>query len=188
MSRLLKDVKKQSQKLLEDFTVKKVPFVDVKEIAENLGIRILDKPFADNPSLSGMLIRKTDQAIMAINEAQSKQRQRFTIAHEIGHFIFDKGKDVWVDEGIGSAQISYRMSPGSRSLYEEEEVRANKFAAALLMPEDWIRSSFENRKDDTDWINEDSLVGTLAEDYKVSMQAMFIRLLELDLIEREHLF
>lgn len=182
MPRPPKDIKKLSHKLLKDL---KEPPVPVVEIAKKHDIKVVYKSFENEPSLSGILVRRQDETIMGINQFQSENRQRFTIAHELGHFFLDPEKDVWVDKGIGSGstQISYRRSSGFNQ-YQVQEVRANKFAAALLMPEEWVRSDFEKEQKNNDWKGEeDELARKLARRYEVSMQAMIIRLLELELLK-----
>jgi len=45
--------------------------------------------------VSGVLLRRDDLALVAVNAAHPELRQRFTIAHEIGHFMLHK--DVYID-------------------------------------------------------------------------------------------
>ncbi len=182
MGRPPQDVKRLARKLLDRFQITQPPVL-VADIARYLNIQVVYTHFSDNPRLSGMLMRQPDRIVMGINSAQGNNRQRFTIAHELGHFFLDPAKPVWIDNGVGSAQVSYRLDSGSPSMYELEEVRANKFAAALLMPEAWLRRDFEyeHEKDDV-WADEDALAKSLADRYRVSLQAMVIRLLELGLI------
>jgi Zn-dependent peptidase ImmA (M78 family) len=57
-----------------------------------------------------------------INNVDSPQRQRFTLAHEIGHAVLHSGESV----------IDYRVNFDAPK--ERKEVEANRFAADLLMP------------------------------------------------------
>ena len=185
MARPVQNVQRLTKSLIERFSILEPP-VPVDQIASQLGIRLVYMPFSDNPRLSGMLVREEDTVKMGINSAQGKQRQRFTIAHELGHFFLDPAKNVWIDQGIGSAQISYRMTGESSGVHTVAEVRANKFAAALLMPAEWLAHDFsEAQRQNTEWDDEDVVIRRLAARYQVSQQAMIIRLLELGLLEMD---
>ena len=158
--------------------------VDVEKIAEKLHIEILEKHFAENPELSGMLVRNGDEVFMAVNSAQSKSRQRFTVAHEIGHYLLDEAKPIWVDKNIRPVQVSFRKgSGGIPTSYPLSEVRANRFAAELLVPTDWVLQEFTALGGpDVDWSDDADSIQTLAERFGVSIQAMTIRLFELQLL------
>lgn len=109
------------------------------------------KPSEDAPS--GFLIR--------INRHEKKERQRFTLAHEIGHYVLHR--DL-IRSGI-TDDIMYRSSLSDR--YESE---ANKFAAELLMPQSLIRNRISGKSVD------DFLAEELAREFEVSVPAMKIRL------------
>lgn len=164
--------------------------IDVEKIArEKLNIEILETHFAENPDLSGMLVRNGDQVFMAINAAQSKPRQRFTIAHEIGHYLLDEAKPIWVDKSIRPVQVSFRKGfGGTPATYQLPEVRANRFAAELLMPTDWVAQEFAALDGpDIDWSDDDEPIRNLANRFGTSIQAMTIRLLELELLSQASL-
>jgi len=175
-------IKSQVRELIQDLD--HLP-VNVAKIAqEKLQIEILETSFAENPDLSGMLVRNGNQVFMAINAAQSPARQRFTIAHEIGHYLLDEAKPIWVDKSsIRSVQVSFRKGlGGTPESYQLPEVRANRFAAELLMPSDWVAREFAALdRSDADWSDDEGPIRTLAERFDVSIQAMTIRLFELKL-------
>jgi Zn-dependent peptidase ImmA (M78 family) len=143
------------------------PPVPVEKIAEMLGIEVRYSPNSDN--VSGALIRKGKELIIGVNSSQHPNRQRFTIAHEIGHFRLHKGFDLHVDEDFCINR------DGTDNLDERE---ANRFAAELLMPEQFIEVDAPRFP----FIN-DAVVSTLASKYKVSTQAMQIRLMNLGYLE-----
>lgn len=156
--------------------------VDVGAIASRLGIEIVKTPFPENPDLSGVLVREHRHTFMAINEAQSEPRQRFTIAHEIGHFLLDEAKAVWIDKGVHP--VSYRRTGdgGTPEAYKLEEVRANRFAAELLMPSQEVERRFaDHTGQGADWEGSKDLLD-IANEFEVSLQAMAIRLRELGLL------
>lgn len=104
--------------------------IDPVRIARTIGINVYSAKLS--PTLSGLVTRLTPRGgtDMYINSAQAPVRQRFTAAHELGHYFAVEaaadGKDrIFVhrrDELAGCGTDS-------------EEVFANQFAAELLMPE-----------------------------------------------------
>lgn len=122
------------------------------------------------------LICDADSVVIAVNSAQHENRQRFTIAHELGHFLLHRGTKLHFDEDF---RIDYRDATSSDAT-KREEIEANAFAAALLMPRrilmrDWLRLAPDD-KEISDAIR------TLAKRYRVSQKAM-----ELRLVNRIHL-
>ena len=88
MRRAQEKVQRQVSELIRKNGVTRPP-VPVESIAENLGIEIRFEAAEDD--LSGALIRKPKEVVIGVNSAHHPNRQRFTIAHEIGHFILHKG-------------------------------------------------------------------------------------------------
>lgn len=149
------------------------PPVNVEEIARVLGARIEYAELDDD--CSGVLVRKDDNAaVIGVNWSHHPNRQRFTIAHEIGHYCLHEG-GTYVDKGT---YARYRdEESGSGTIREERE--ANRFAAALLMPSEWVRTAFYAQPFDP---ADDDALTQLAETFKVSPQAMMIRLSGLRLL------
>jgi Zn-dependent peptidase ImmA (M78 family) len=65
---------------------------------------------------------------------------------------------------------------------DREEIEANAFAAALLMPAPWVRAAFENVVRGATVSSEDELAELLGARFNVSRQAMLIRLTNLGLV------
>jgi len=166
-------IEQKTQEILNRFEITSIP-VSVERIAAALDIQIKMAPSSD---FSGLLIRKSHTALIGINKEEPHTRQRFTIAHELGHYFLDKRKDAFVDN---KASIEYRdnKSHASRSA---KESRANMFAAALLMPRPHVKKDFKRMVSKSGVFLEDHL-SLLADKYLVSREAMQIRLKELGLI------
>lgn len=150
------------------------PAVDVESLAHGLGIDIQYEPF--DGELSGVLIRNQEQNtfVIGVNEIHPKVRQRFTIAHEIGHFLLHKGNELFVDESI---RLNYRRNNETYSSTAaiNEEMQANAFAAALLMPEQFICDYIEKHNGYLDY-NDSTEIEAMAAAFQVSTQALLIRL------------
>jgi len=147
------------------------PPVDVKSVAKQLRLKIT---YADlGPDVSGLLISKGDATAIAIQASDSPNRQRFTIAHEIGHFYlrhqFDPGEHVHVDHGHLITPRNSRSSTGE----DLKEIEANQFAACLLMPSKLLLASIKALRTTS---LRDSHVTLLASEFEVSEQSMTIRL------------
>ena len=148
--------------------------VNVEWLVKNLGIEI-KKDDLDEVSLSGFAVQKHGKKFIGVNSLESPVRQRFTIAHELGHLFLHKDDTVSYDQG---SVMLFRDSQASEG-NDTKEIEANKFAAELLMPADSLREDIAN-EGPFDLINKntstDAIVSKLAEKYGVSEQAMSIRL------------
>ena len=159
--------------LLETDTYRLPVPVDV--VANRLGLRVEAAPLGKN--VSGLLVLIDELGVIGYNSNHPQVRQRFTIAHEIGHFILHQGQDsLFIDEKYGAV---YHRNVESSGGEDFREIQANGFAAALLMPKDLV--SAELSKSGFDLGDESALV-ELARKFKVSSQAMAFRLANLDLI------
>ena len=168
-----KSLEDEARKLLQTSGVERPP-VPVESLARALGIDVRFSPAKED--VSGALIRDGDSVVIAINSAQHENRQRFTNAHEIGHFVLHKGTQVHFDEDF---RINFRNAVSSEAT-NVDEIEANRFAAALLMPEDFLRRDLLRLKPDGSTL--DNAIQPLAVRYKVSTRAMELRLVNLGFI------
>lgn len=147
--------------------------VPVEQVADHLGIKI---ELADlGEDCSAVLVRNGDRAVIGVNKNHYPNRRRFSIAHEIGHFILHEG-NTYVDKGY---RINFRdLESGSGT--KQEEMQANAFAAALLMPAKRVRDAFKQQPFE---LTSDDSLKMLAKTFKVSTQAMAYRLVNLQLIQ-----
>jgi Zn-dependent peptidase ImmA (M78 family) len=160
--------KAAARKILDRFGPK-IP-VDIDAIVKAHGIEVfLDNEMAT--SVSGILMIKEGQVGAMANMSHPEVRIRFTLAHELGHYLLHRRKqDVFVDEFA----VMYRSSsPGG---IDPLEVEANVFAAELLMPEGDVRAAL---KADPLIAESDDAIRKLARRYKVSPSAMKYRLRQL---------
>lgn len=151
-----------SQELLAAAGVEGPP-VNVARIAQLCGVRVVAKPLAD--ALSGAILELDDGPVIAVNEGQAVGRQRFTIAHELGHHLLRHHDRFHVDL---SAHAEAGEPPGYNWLHERQ---ANEFAAELLMPAAMVRREVAEAKSPR----------ALARRFRVSPMAMSYRLVNLEL-------
>ncbi|OIQ91020.1 hypothetical protein GALL_270990 [mine drainage metagenome] len=157
--------------------------IALNRIASHLGTEINQQTFED--VVSGVLLIRGNERHIMVNKTHHPNRQRFTIAHELGHLVLhhDSGDRLFIDthlrtyQRIGSANADVYRKPGS-STTPAEEMEANHFASALLMPRELLLSMTSGR----DFWDELE-VTALAAEFAVSEQAMTIRLRQLEVID-----
>ena len=143
----------------------------VDEIAESYGIEVRYEPAEDG--LSGALIRKgAQEVVIGVNSFHHPNRQRFTVAHEIAHYLLHKGMEMHVDQDF---RVNLRDQRSSEAV-SWEEIEANRFAAELLMPTEFITR--DTRRYET---FDENAKQRLATRYRVSAHAMGLRLANLGL-------
>lgn len=172
-----------AEKLLRDAGCHKVP-VPLEHIAERLGIEIIKKNLGDE--LSGVLIKKEGESVaIVVNSGQHETRQRFTIAHELGHYALRHPGEMFVDETLRQKAIVVKRDGRSSEGTDRHEVEANRFAAELLMPRQMVEEEISKRLSKSKPTSETllkKLVQELATRFNVSNQAMEIRLVNLGLL------
>lgn len=150
------------------------PGFDVKYLAERRGAIVVEEPSENN--FSGFLFRSPDSApVIGVNSHHPPTRKRFTIAHELGHLLLHSKSGVHVDEAV----VQMRDARASAGV-DEEEMEANRFAAELLMPRSFLEEDLVALG--TIFADDERAIASLAKRYKVSTQAMAIRLSVLNLI------
>jgi Zn-dependent peptidase ImmA (M78 family) len=138
--------------------------VDVANLARALRVQV-KAAFLDL-DISGMIERGPLGFTITYNHGDSSTRQRFTIAHELGHFMLHRHL---IGDGVDDDR-AYRSTTAGKyhntRIGPREETQANKFAANLLMPADLVKREFERTQD----------VAETAKLFGVSEHAMSIRL------------
>lgn len=145
------------------------PISSLRDTLEDVGVHV----FMDglDSKLAGLyaFVENFGYCVL-INRKHPRERRRWTIAHEYGHFLFDRDKP-----GIDYLQPMQRKP--------ESERFADSFAEAFLMP----KAGIERRFYDIVNRNKDFNVGDLcriADFYAVSLMAMTLRLEALKLIPK----
>jgi Zn-dependent peptidase ImmA (M78 family) len=148
----------------------KSPPAPVERIAKALGAQVRFAPFDDE--LSGMVHIKDGLPIIGVNALHHPNRQRFTIAHELGHLELHRDMitaAVHVDKAFPALMRDSNSATGM----EKIEIEANQFAAALLMPRGMIKEVLAGRQFD---IEDEGPLEELAKKFKVSKQALQYRI------------
>jgi Zn-dependent peptidase ImmA (M78 family) len=160
------EVEKRAEEIIVSFGIGEPP-VDLMDIVRKFGYTLRSVRFTSD-DLHGSVSVKNGVVFIDFRLDDPPNRQRFTIAHEIGHARLHLWKDGEYDEGVGyidSARILYRLREVDiGNMVEERE--ANQFAASLLMPSTMLCRFYGKTKSTLD----------LALRFNVSEEAMFYRL------------
>lgn len=169
MSRI---IERKAQQLLVESGIEYPP-VDVRALAEGLGIRVMEYKGWDE-ELSGMLAWIDDRPVAIVHNHHAPKRKRFTIAHEIAHYVLHAGRAACYDSSVEEApqRREFRRDVEATTGENRLEIEANQFAAALLMPRDSIIEDLRSGTSTAD----------LPRRYDVSDEAMSWRLINLNLV------
>lgn len=153
------------------------PPVPLERLAETCSAVIRYEPFEGE--LSGMVHRRPDgKAVIGVNSSHSANRQRFTIAHELGHLLLHGEEEVHIDE---KRPLGRRDEVSSQAV-DPREIEANQFAAELLMPASFVRVRVDALDPSTSM---EEAIDLLAREFDVSSQAMTHRLTNLKIISSD---
>ena len=140
--------------------------VPVEAIAEDLlGLEVCE---SKELAVSGMLVPR--ERLIWLNAAEGAPRRRFTLAHELGHWVCQHLEGKMAPVYCRAADVQPEPSAADRALERE----ANVFAAELLMPEASVRDEWPRT----------ATFGELALRFGVSSEAMSWRLYSFDLAPR----
>ena len=149
-----------ARKLLADVGVNNPPVLIrdiINHIKKEKDLSIYSWAFGEDTD--GIQITEGEKATIGYNQAQHPHRQRFTVAHEIGHLL------------LGHTGKNFILDLNSK---KPEEIEANQFAAELLMPLEMLKKDLQSKKNAKD----------IAKEYNVSEEAVWWRLYDCKLITK----
>ncbi len=147
------DIRLQAARLLERAGVSREP-VSLRDVVSALNLELVQRtcePFAPEAALEPV----GDSHAIVLGGGKDERRRRFTIAHEIGHFV------------LHPARLRPERGGGVNAAWQAQERDADQFAAELLMPETLLRQAVVEQGSDP---------SRLADRFDVSRQAMQTRL------------
>jgi transcriptional regulator with XRE-family HTH domain len=133
-------------------------------VERDFGVDVAVEPLGEGPA--GLLVQHADEiALIVLNRDDHPTRRRFTLAHELGHWLLGDSEPVIVENTFGDDT--------------DIERRANRFAVELLMPEGGVRNVMAKVGDPVSGVV-DGLVR-----FGVSREAFLNRLVDLRLVDRK---
>jgi Zn-dependent peptidase ImmA (M78 family) len=168
MRTLDRNIELKALEVLRHASALRVP-VPIQNVVDYLGLSLEAAELGDD--VSGVLVVSGRSGAIGFNASQAPVRQRFTIAHECGHFVLhaDQG-NLFIDAKV------YQRNRRSETGEDKREIQANQFAAALLMPKELLAEYIKDSHLD---VSDEEAIRSLAELFKVSTQAMSLRLANL---------
>lgn len=113
-----------AEKLLQGYGIAAPEEIDLEAIAFDHGARVKYRPLN---TCEARIVGHGEKAVITINQNSLPERQRFSLGHELGHWIQDKGM---VFMACGRSDIGpHRAGAGGA------ENLANLFASQILMPD-----------------------------------------------------
>lgn len=138
MSTLKKDaINSLAEKLIEVLNLE-IP-IPIEKVPSMLGGKLKECRESDMNNMEAMIQKSGKESfIIYISDSKPINRKRFSIAHELGHLFLHMGylirPELWEQEDEYKDSIYYRYG------YNKEELEANEFAGAFLMPEKKFRA------------------------------------------------
>ncbi len=160
-SRELNKIDLQERKIVDRFMQRKP--VPLGALATELGVEV--RLSALRPGESGSIEMEHGRFIIKINRHETRERQRFTLAHEIAHYLLHR--DQIQADGKISDTVLYRSGQPDRIEFE-----ANRLAADLIMPDDLIKADLSR----IGMSLTEEVIEYLAGEWQVSRAAMEIKL------------
>lgn len=154
-----------AESLIDELGIASARDIDIEAIAFDSGVDVLYEAL---DGCEATLVGFGSKAIATVSPSPSRGRERFSVAHEIGHWLLHRGKSFRcrADDIVQNYSADLRL-----------EKDADEFASHLLMPTSIFRPAIKaaNRPGLND-------LQDIAEQFEVSMQAVSIRLATLDTV------
>jgi hypothetical protein len=109
--------------LLKELGISEPNEINIEAVAQYCGATVVYEPLE---GCAARVIGQGDRAIITVDSQSQRPRQRFSAAHELGHWAWDRGK-------IGFACTEKTFHKEWESVNAEQ--RANEYAADLLLPD-----------------------------------------------------
>ncbi len=151
-----------AERILQDLGITEPQEIDLEAIAYYMNARVCFRPL---DGCEARIVGLGDRAVITINERSGWRRQRFSIAHELGHWHHHKG------QRLACRVDDYRPSDGT-----SPERVADGFASDLILPHYLFKPLARQRKRLTF-----KIVAELAATFSASITATAIRLVEADI-------
>lgn len=158
--------KQSPEVILKEIGINSPENIDLELVAFTLNASVQK---ANLTGCEGQIVGTQDRAIITINSNASSRRQRFSLGHELGHWVNDRGQNLTYQ---CSNEDMRQYTARSNDYKKQKEVRANCFAAELLMPDFLFKSHIFEREITIETVNYLSRV------FNVSRTSATIRLVE----------
>lgn len=170
-------IEKAALEILQHLRIIQPP-VSLDEVAKYLSLELVPSKFQSD-EVCGVLAVQGKHGVIGYNSTHPKTRQRFSIAHEIGHYVIHvrngrrkHGQEIYVDKTSSVGVVYFRDDKSTKGEFVQE-IEANGFAAAILMPKHMVMEAIGTNVID---LNDESFLSELADTFGVSRMAMTYRI------------
>lgn len=154
--------------------------LSIETLFKNLGIKI-DNQFMEQRGYAHIM--NDSEVTISIDFTDPENVRRFTLAHELSHILFDYDR-LESGERINNVQVEKEL------LLDQSEIRANQFAAELLMPQIIVEKELQIIIEEKKFVDnnrnikltQDEAIPILAEVFNVSYSTARNRLKSLGMI------
>lgn len=136
------------------------PVPDLIDMLESIGIKVFITRFDEHKHFNGLAAQVNDSPVIVVGKHWPGDRQRFTLAHELGHLI-----------------LKERLSSNL-----DEETACNRFAGAFLVPKTNVVEALGNKRT---WLEPQELY-SLKHEFGLSMQGWIHRAEDLSILPKSH--
>jgi antirestriction protein ArdC len=137
--------------------------IDLDAIAYVLGVTVKYEPLE---GCEALIVGSGDRAIATVNRNSSLERQRFSLAHELGHWAHHRGHTLYC--------LQADIEANSQKARETELI-ADRYASSLLMPNFLFRPALANHKK-LSW----KAIREIAKEFRSSPLATILRVVDLN--------
>lgn len=172
------EIEKRAKEFCENNGIKEYP-VEIVRICNENNLKVFEEYLESD--VSGLIVIDDKQwekygtnRFILVNLGELATRKRFTIAHELAHYIL---------HGSGNTLYAHRDIKNSSEENAQMEREANYFAANILMPEEFVKERVEEIENSV-WgkVPKFMLIREIANSFVVSESAAEVRLKQLKLI------
>lgn len=149
----------QAERLLWGYGVIDPPQIDLEAIAFDLGAEVVYRPLV---GCEARLVARGDRAIISLNTNSISGRQRFSLAHELAHWVNDRESGLYL-----CAKEDLEPRDNGAKLVE---ARANEFASQLILPNYLVDPRLKGQAATLD------TASTLGAEFSTSLTAAAIKL------------
>jgi len=163
MIRELRQIDDQKAEILARHTAYRP--IKLGALAKELGVVI--KVASLGTGISGQIAKENDEYVIRVNRNEARERQRFTIGHELAHYLLHQEIIDRSPNGITDT-VLYRSGEPQKIEYE-----ANRLAAEIVMPTKLVEKELD---EDFNGVVTEATIEALANRFEVSKAAMEIKL------------
>lgn len=149
-----------ASKIITEYGISSPEGIRLRDIAYDQGVTVIEASLA---SADASLVSNGQKGIIRVNSSENRNsRKRFSIAHELGHFILKHGHAMYMICNSNELNSWYSNN---------EETQANAFAAELLLPQNILSPYCDVDVSDISF----DLINKIARDFRTSLTATAIR-------------